>query len=91
MRAATVGGINDILADNGAEQIRWYQSGMFVFKHRLQRLQRAMVNTAGAPSLERTSRCCRRELSTPVNVQSLSDEDRQEAEDRFRRGTNEWL
>lgn len=35
MRAATVGGINDILADNGAEQIRWHQSGMFVLKPQL--------------------------------------------------------
>lgn len=75
MRAATVGGINDTLADNGAEQIRWYQSGMFVFEAPASAtVQRAMVNTAGALSLEKTTRCCRRELSTPVNkVQSLSD------------------
>lgn len=30
--AGTEGGINDILDDNGVEQIRWYQSRMFVFK-----------------------------------------------------------
>lgn len=38
VRAGTEGGINDILDDNGFEQIRWYQDCMFVFKWQLQRL-----------------------------------------------------
>lgn len=44
-RADTEGGINDILDDNGVEQIRWYQSRMFVFKCQLQRLSRDLWST----------------------------------------------
>lgn len=42
------GGINDILDDNGVEQIRWYQSRMFVFKCQLQRLCRDLWSSPQA-------------------------------------------
>lgn len=48
VRVGKEGGINDILDDNGVEQIRWYQSRMFVFKWQLQRLCRDLWSTPQA-------------------------------------------
>lgn len=38
VRARKEGSINDILDDNGVEQIRWYQSSTFVFDRQLLQL-----------------------------------------------------
>lgn len=48
VRAGMEGGMNDILDDNGVEQIRWYRSRMFVFKWQLQRLCSDLWSTPSA-------------------------------------------